>query len=96
MTMLSKGAITAAVLLLTACQTGTHQGSEAVDPALDRCQASRYQQFVGQPLSAVAAERFAQPVRAIPWNAAVTMDFNLNRLNFMADKSNTITRVYCG
>jgi hypothetical protein len=32
-------------------------------------------------------QRFAVPVRAIPWNGAATMDFNLRRLNFLGDQN---------
>ncbi|ARF51400.1 MULTISPECIES: I78 family peptidase inhibitor [Pantoea] len=85
-------------LLLTACQSTTQPDTAAVPPGkeADSCGASRYQNFVGKPLSALEQQRFSQKVRAIPWNSAVTMDFNFARLNFLADKSGTITQVYCG
>ncbi len=83
---------------LTACQSASNPKIAAVpqDPESDRCGASQYQNYVGKPLSSLSSQRFDHPVRAIPWNSAVTMDFNLNRLNFMADKSGNISRVYCG
>ncbi|MCZ4059150.1 I78 family peptidase inhibitor [Pantoea sp. LMR881] len=85
-------------LALTACQSASKPETAAAsqDAESDRCGASQYQSYVGKPLSSLNSQRFEHPVRAIPWNAAVTMDFNLNRLNFMADKSGNISRVYCG
>ncbi|HBV39448.1 MAG TPA: peptidase inhibitor I78 family protein [Erwinia sp.] len=98
--MIDKKVLTAfaAVLLLAGCQSGAQKGAASGpnDPEMDRCGASDYQQYVGKPLSAIDGLRFEHPVRAIPWNAAVTMDFNLNRLNFMGDSQNKITQVYCG
>ena len=93
-----KGALLIALFTLAACQHGQNKGDSAVvtDPDADRCGASAYQNYVGQPLSALSKLQFEHPVRAIPWNSAVTMDFNLNRLNFLGDKDNVITRVYCG
>lgn len=93
-----KIAVIAALVALSGCQTASKTGgtSATVDPETDRCGASEYQQYVGKPLSAIDGLRFEHPVRAIPHNSAVTMDFNLNRLNFMGDVQGNITRVYCG
>lgn len=93
-----KALVASGFLLLTACQSAT-QTDTAVrmpDAQADSCGASQYQNFVGKPLSAIDNQRFTQKVRAIPYNSAVTMDFNFTRLNFMADKSGNISRVYCG
>ncbi|WP_338561507.1 I78 family peptidase inhibitor [Erwinia sp. E_sp_B01_3] len=91
-------AIITALVTLSGCQTATKNGgaSAPVDPEMDRCGASHYQQYVGKPMSSVDNARFDHPVRAIPYNSAVTMDFNLNRLNFMGDAQGNITRAYCG
>ncbi|WP_428945371.1 I78 family peptidase inhibitor [Pantoea sp. FN060301] len=93
-----KGAIVAALMMLAGCQSASHKENvqAAVDPEMDRCGASQYQQYVGKPLSSIDGVRFTHPIRAIPYNSAVTMDFNLNRLNFMGDQQGTISRVYCG
>lgn len=98
MIMKKKLAVFAAAALLAGCQSAAHKGAASgpTDPEMDRCGASDYQQYVGKPLSAIDGLRFEHPVRAIPYNSAVTMDFNLNRLNFMGDNQNKITRVYCG
>lgn len=96
--MMFNGNVTllAAVLVLAGCQSTTKNESLQVDPEMDRCGASEYQRYLGKPLSSLDGVRFEKAVRAVPYNSAVTMDFNLNRLNFMGDAKNIITRVYCG
>lgn len=98
MTIYGKIAVVTALMALSGCQSAGNKGaaSAAVDPELDRCGASQYQQYVGKPLSSINDVRFEGPVRAIPYNSAVTMDFNLTRLNFMGDQQQKITSVYCG
>jgi len=94
-----KALLLTAMLALTACQSASKtDSSHAVshDPEADQCGASQYQNYLGQPLSALDTQRFAVPVRAIPWNGAATMDFNLRRLNFLGDQNGKISRVYCG
>nr|WP_024967206.1 I78 family peptidase inhibitor [Pantoea sp. IMH] len=96
MTFYGKGAVVAALVMLAGCQSASQKENSAVDPEMDRCGASQYQQYVGKPLSSIDSVKFSHPIRAIPYNSAVTMDFNLNRLNFMADQKGDISRVYCG
>lgn len=93
-----KMAVIAALMALSGCQSSSNNSASAapVDPEMDRCGASQYQQYVGNPLTAVESLRFEHAVRVIPYNSAVTMDFNLNRINFMGDQQGNITRVYCG
>jgi len=94
----AKSLMLAAMFVLTACNTTPKHdnGVKPVDPDNNRCGASQYQNYVGKPLSSINRAQFTVPVRAIPYNSAVTMDFNLNRLNFMADRRGKITSVYCG
>lgn len=99
MNIKGKVVVIAALLTLAGCQSApAHKNGAAspVDPEMDRCGASQYQQYIGKPLSSLDGVRFEKKVRAVPYNSAVTMDFNLNRLNFMGDRQNIITRVYCG
>ncbi|MGK3116727.1 I78 family peptidase inhibitor [Candidatus Pantoea formicae] len=99
MTHYGKVLVATALFALTACQSATQSDSTAAvnhDPETDQCGASQYQNTIGQPLTSLDNKRFDVPVRAIPWNGAVTMDFNLRRLNFMADQSGKISKVYCG
>ena len=93
-----KGLLVAGLFALTACQSASQPDTARVaqDPETDRCGASQFQNYVGKPLTALQGQHFDQQVRPIPYNAAVTMDFNLSRLNFLADKNGTISSVYCG
>ena len=93
-----KIAFVAALMALAGCQSSGQKtaGNAPVDPEMDRCGASELQQYVGKPLTALETLRFEKPVRAIPYNSAVTMDFNLNRINFLGDQQQNITSVYCG
>jgi hypothetical protein len=94
-----KALLVMGLFALTACQSASKPETSptaSADPESDRCGASQYQTYVGKPLSSLSDQRFEQQVRAIPWNSAVTMDFNLSRLNFLADKNGTISKVYCG
>lgn len=87
----------AALLALTACSNSTEQAnSQPVDVENDSCGASQYQNYVGKPLSALDGVNIPHQVRTIPYNSAVTMDFNLRRLNFLGDSDDKIIRVYCG
>lgn len=93
-----KALLALGMFALTACQSAMKHESAAAgaDATSDTCGASRYQSYVGKPLSAASSLRLETPMRAIRWNSAVTMDFNLHRLNFLADKDDVITQVYCG
>lgn len=99
MTHYGKVLLLTAMFALTACQSASKTDTAAAashDPETDQCGASQFQNYVGQPLKALDNKRFDVPVRAIPWNGAATMDFNLRRLNFMGDRSGNISQVYCG
>lgn len=99
MKLYGKLSLVAALVALSACQHAAkpdNNVSSLQDSESDRCNASQYQNFVGKPFSALDNERFTGPVRPIPYNAAVSMDFNFNRLNFFGDRDGKISRVYCG
>ncbi|MFS2222380.1 I78 family peptidase inhibitor [Pantoea sp. B65] len=98
MKLYAKILLPAAMFALSACNSPSSHNSAAqpVDTENDRCGAAQYQNYIGKPLSSLETVKFATPVRAIPHNGAVTMDFNLNRLNFQGDVSGKISRVYCG
>ncbi|RFS93243.1 I78 family peptidase inhibitor [Serratia marcescens] len=86
-----------ALLALSACSSSSEQGGGAqVADADDTCGASQYQNYVGKPMTSLEGVRIESKVRAIPYNSAVTMDFNLRRLNFLGDSNDKIIRVYCG
>jgi hypothetical protein len=87
-----------ALLALSACSSSSDQGAAnpTVDADSDTCGAAQYQNYVGKPMSSLEGVRIESQVRAIPYNSAVTMDFNLRRLNFLGDSEDKIIRVYCG
>ncbi|GME36313.1 hypothetical protein CRM79_10170 [Pantoea agglomerans] len=93
-----KGLLVVGLFTLTACQSASKPDTASMpqDPEADRCGASQFQNYVGKPLTVLQGQHFEQQVRPIPYNSAVTMDFNLNRLNFLADKNGNISSVYCG
>ncbi|HEJ9094739.1 I78 family peptidase inhibitor [Serratia odorifera] len=89
----------AALMALAACSSTSENSaaSPSENTADDTCGAAQYQNYVGKPLSSLDGVQIdARQVRTIPYNAAVTMDFNLSRLNFLADQDDKIIRVYCG
>ncbi|RWR00603.1 hypothetical protein ED28_17220 [[Pantoea] beijingensis] len=87
----------AALFTLAACSTARQDSAaQAVESNDDMCGASHYQGYVGKPLSSLDSVRFAVPMRAIPHDSVVTMDFNMKRVNFMGDRAGNISRVYCG
>lgn len=90
----AKHLLLTAVVLLAGCQS--HHTETTYVPDDDMCGASQFQNYVGQPLSQVVNQRFGTEARAIAYDSVVSMDFNLRRLNFMANKQGTIVRVYCG
>jgi hypothetical protein len=62
----------------------------------DACGASSFQNLVGQHQSVLDGLRFSQPVRIIPEDGVVTMDYSATRLNFQLDGAGRIVRIYCG
>lgn len=88
--------ISGASFILISCSTMQNFSRQTLPPDNDMCGASNYQGFVGKTLSSIESTRFPISARAISYYSSVTMDFNLHRLNFLADKSNIITEVYCG
>ena len=53
-------------------------------------------EFVGQDASVIFATTFTAPIRIIRPGDAVTEDFNPDRINFVLDANERVTRVYCG
>lgn len=85
------------LLALSACGSSPQKGgaTQTAD-ADDTCGASQYQNYVGKPMSLLEAAQIGAKARVIAYNSAVTMDFNLSRLNFLGDSDDKIIRVYCG
>lgn len=53
-------------------------------------------QIIGRRPEEIGLDRFPFPVRVIPPNSAVTMDYNAGRLNLETDAQGRITRFHCG
>jgi hypothetical protein len=81
-------------LALSACaelQKGT-----GPDAALKgTCPAADHQDWVGQSLASVNAA-FPENTRLLLPGAAATMDYRPDRMNVEVDKSDKVTKIYCG
>ena len=66
-------------------------------PAPDSgCAAGSLQGLVGQPREVLAGVTVIGPMRVVPPNGRVTMDFVPNRVNIALDAAGIITAVTCG
>lgn len=59
------------------------------------CPADDYQEFVGEPVSAITYPEDLR-VRVIRPNDAVSMDYVPLRMNIALDENDVIKRIYCG
>lgn len=90
-----------AVFALAGCQN--HKTDEKNDSAKnaatvqqpDTCNAGAFSSLIGKKASVLDTMRFAQPMRHITPNTAVTMDYRAERLNIESDEKGVITRLYC-
>ena len=62
----------------------------------DPCGAPGFQGLVGQSGEIARLLELEQPVRVIPPNSAVTMDYRPDRINFELDEDGSIAVVRCG
>lgn len=62
----------------------------------DLCGASGFQGLVGQSGEIARLLELEQPVRVIPPNSAVTMEYRPDRINFELDEDGSIAVVRCG
>jgi hypothetical protein len=101
--MLKMGLV--AVLAVTACSGDSFKRrvtdrftEPAPLPAIpdDSCLSAPYRQYLGQSEGVLAGLVFAQPVRIIGPDQAVTQDYNPTRINFDVDRAGDITRIWCG
>ncbi|WP_172297496.1 I78 family peptidase inhibitor [Pseudoruegeria sp. HB172150] len=66
------------------------------DGSPDTCGASQYQYLMGATAQEVEAIEFTQPVRVIPHDGIVTLDFNEKRLNFNLSEAGIVEMISCG
>ncbi|MDF0599334.1 I78 family peptidase inhibitor [Psychromarinibacter sp. C21-152] len=62
----------------------------------DTCGAAGFQGLVGQPRAVVDALELAQPMRIVPHDGMVTMDFRPDRINFALTEDARVEAVTCG
>ena len=60
------------------------------------CGAEGYQEYVGQRIDALNDVALPEDKRVLFPTTPATMDFAPGRLNIAVDKSDMITRIYCG
>jgi hypothetical protein len=84
------------VLALGACaQGGTDRaGAPAVEQG--SCGAAAHQDWVGQRVDVLNDVDLPEGTRVLFPTTPATMDYSEGRLNVAVDKSDIITRVYCG
>lgn len=67
----------------------------ATEPDLDACKASSYQGLVGQPRSVLRTMLLPAGSRVIGPGDAITMDFNVERLNVEIGTDDRISKIAC-
>lgn len=80
--------------LLMGCRADTPAQPLPQNPH-DACGATDLQSLVGQPASVLETMKFAQPVRILRPDTAVTLDYRPDRLNIDIDAQEKIARVHC-
>lgn len=78
-------------------ETGQQGGSDA----LQRCDATPVQRWVGREMTATAEAEIlkasrAEVARLVRPGEAVTMDYRADRINLELDQSGSLVRAYCG
>lgn len=62
----------------------------------DTCGAAGFQGLVGQPRAVVDLLELDRPMRIVPHDGMVTMDFRPDRINFSLTEEGRVDRVTCG
>ncbi|SFR97494.1 I78 family peptidase inhibitor [Yoonia litorea] len=84
------------VLVLGACAELAPQLPATPEVQDDTCNANTYADLVGRGATALERVLILGQVRVIRPDDAVTMDFRPERINFMIDDENAISRITCG
>ena len=90
---------TLGALTLAACQTGASDLPEASplpEGAADTCGAAGFAHTIGTDHGAHDFASPDRPLRIIPPNSAITMDYSENRLNVDLDDAGRVVRLWCG
>ena len=83
------------VLALAGC-TPAEQPMVMIMPEISACDTEALAGYVGAGREVLSGVRFAVPVRWIVPDSMITMDYNPERINFVLDADDVITRIYCG
>ena len=86
-------------LALGACaemQAGKPGGAAGKTAAPGKCTADAHQDWVGQRIDVLNDVDLPEGARVLFPTTPATMDFREDRLNVAVDKTDTISRVYCG
>ncbi|MFX0543910.1 I78 family peptidase inhibitor [Roseovarius sp. S4756] len=91
-----------AALALSACGGGAPGGGQRgaqpvfTPAASDSCGAAAYSDRIGRDHKAYDFSAAGRPVRIVGPDTAMTLDYNLERLNVDIDSRGRITRIWCG
>ncbi len=96
--MKSRGPLLVPFLLaaLAACAAPQPVIVPSQDGAGDTCGLAALSDLLGQPASVLDTMRFAQPIRVIRPDDAVTEDFSPERLNVHLDERDRVESLSCG
>jgi Peptidase inhibitor I78 family len=84
------------VLALAACEEMKPKGPEAATAEAGTCGAADHQAWVGQSVAVLNDAALPEGARVLFPTTPATMDYRAERLNIAVDKSDKISRVYCG
>lgn len=62
----------------------------------DTCAAAPYADLIGQPGTALERVLILRPIRILRPDTPVTQEIMARRINFVIDRDDRITRIFCG
>jgi hypothetical protein len=80
-------------LLLAACAVAE---TPLPIPENDTCNAAPYAELIGQDVTALEEVLIMQRIRILRPEQPMTMDFWPDRINFLIDENERISRFFCG
>lgn len=87
------------LLALGACAELQKAGKDGGEPAAEgggTCPAAAHQDWVGKRVDVLNEVELPKGARVLFPTTPATMDYREDRLNISVDKSDTISRVFCG
>lgn len=75
---------------------GGQDSGGLVEREPDLCQASTYQQYIGQPGTIVPSLGITRETRVIEFGSIFTQEYNPSRINFFLSSTGEIQRISCG